>query len=68
MVQFQGSRLLIKIALKSARAVVIRLFTKVLHDHRFIMFSMQTARQGPILEHVSILAEDRERRLKTMIP
>ena len=68
MVRFQGSRLLNKIALKSARAVVIRLFTKVYHDHRVNMFSMQTARQGPILEHVSILAEDRERRLKTMIP
>ncbi len=64
----QGSRLLNEIALKSHRTVVIRLFTKVWHDHRFNICSMQTARQGPILEHVSILAEDREKRLKTIIP
>ena len=41
MVRFQGSRLLNEIALKSHRTVVIRLFTKVFHYHRFNMLSVQ---------------------------
>jgi len=49
--RFQGSRLLNKIALKSSRAVRIRFFAKVYHDNRVYMFSVQTARQGPIVGH-----------------
>ena len=47
-VRFQGSRLLNEITLKSHRTVVIRLFTKVLHNNRDNMFSMESRRYGPI--------------------
>ena len=48
MVRFQASILLNEIALKSHRTVVIRIFTKVFHYHRFNMFSVQSRRYGAI--------------------